>query len=92
MRTTYKVTIEQDSNEKAKQELETKNASIMESDLVNVIDKSNVGRPKVLTGVYKPISARLKIENYEHARKVGGRFGGMNAYINWLIEQDMKNK
>ena len=61
-----------------------------ESELIQVIDKSRVGRPKVLEGVYKPISARLKMENYEHARKVGGRFGGMNAYINYLIEQDIK--
>ncbi len=60
------------------------------SELINVIDKSNVGRPKILEGVYKPISARLKMENYEHARNVGGKYGGMNAYINWLIEQDMK--
>lgn len=63
-----------------------------ETKLIEVIDKSNVGRPKVLTGVYKPISARLKMENYEHARVVGGRFGGMNAYINWLIEEDMKRQ
>ncbi len=63
-----------------------------ESELIQVIDKSRVGRPKVLEGIYKPISARLKMENYEHARKVGGRFGGMNAYINYLIEQDMKNR
>ena len=59
--------------------------------LINVINKSNVGRPKILEGVYKPISARLKMENYEHARLVGGKYGGMNAYLNWLIEQDMKN-
>ena len=58
--------------------------------IIKVIDKSNVGRPKVLQGVYKPISARLKLENYEHARLVGGRYGGMNGYINYLIEQDMK--
>lgn len=62
----------------------------LSGELINVIDKSHVGRPKVLEGVYKPISARLKIENYEYARKVGGRFGGMNAYINYLIEQDIR--
>lgn len=65
-------------------------AEIKETPLINVIDKSRVGRPKVLEGVYKPISARLKQENYEHARIVGGKYGGMNAYLNWLIEQDMK--
>ncbi len=61
-----------------------------ESIIINVIDKSNVGRPKILQGVYKPISARLKMENYEHAKLVGGRYGGMNGYINYLIEQDIK--
>lgn len=60
------------------------------TELVNVIDKSNVGRPKILQGVYKPISARLKMENYEYARLVGGKYGGMNGYINWLIEEDRK--
>lgn len=64
--------------------------AIEEPKLVSVIDKAGVGRPKVLEGVYKPISARLKMENYEHARLVGGKYGGMNAYINWLIEQDIK--
>ena len=62
------------------------------TELINVIDKSKVGRPKLYDGVYKPISARLKMENYEYARNVGGRFGGMNAYINYLIEQDRKRK
>ncbi len=75
--------------EPPKSEFKTSDIS---SDLITVIDKSNVGRPKILQGVYKPISARLKMENYEHARKVGGRFGGMNAYINYLIEQDRKRK
>lgn len=60
--------------------------------LVNVIDKSNVGRPKVLTGVYKPISTRLKVENYEYARKIGGIYGGLTGYLNWLIEEDKKNR
>jgi hypothetical protein len=59
--------------------------------LINVIDKSKVGRPKTLQGEYKPISARLKMENYEYARIVGGKYGGMNAYLNYLVEQDMKN-
>ncbi len=60
------------------------------NNLINVIDKSKVGRPKILEGEYKPISARLKIECYTHARLVGGKYGGMNGYINYLIEQDMK--
>ena len=60
------------------------------SNLIEVIDKSHMGRPKVYQGEYKTISGRLKKENYEHARMVGGRFGGMNAYINWLIELDNK--
>ena len=62
------------------------------SPLISVIDKSRVGRPKALEGEYKPISARLKMENYEHARLEGGKYGGMNAYINYLIEQDRLNK
>ena len=60
------------------------------SDLINVIDKSHVGRPKTLKGTYKPISARLKMENYVFARNEGGKYGGMNAYINYLIEKDIK--
>lgn len=60
--------------------------------LVNVMDKSNVGRPKVLTGVYKPISTRLKVENYEYARKIGGIYGGLTGYLNWLIEEDKKRR
>ena len=62
------------------------------SDLINVIDKSHVGRPKTLKGTYKPISARLKMENYVFARNEGGKYGGMNAYINYLIEKDLKRK
>lgn len=62
------------------------------SDLINVIDKSHVGRPKTLKGTYKPISARLKMENYVFARNEGGKYGGMNAYINYLIEKDLKKK
>lgn len=62
------------------------------SDLINVIDKSHVGRPKTLKGTYKPISARLKMENYVFARNEGGKYGGMNAYINYLIEKDIKRK
>ena len=60
------------------------------SDLINVIDKSHVGRPKTLKGTYKPISARLIMENYVFARNEGGKYGGMNAYINYLIEKDIK--
>ena len=62
----------------------------LSGELIEVIDRSRAGRPKILEGVYKPISARLKLENYEFARKSGGKYGGMNAYINYLIEQDMK--
>ena len=63
------------------------------SRLINVIDKSNLGRPKAWQpGTYKDISARLKIENYEHARIVGGVYGGVTAYINWLIEEDIRRK
>ena len=61
------------------------------AELIDVIDKSNVGRPKLYDGVYKPISARLKMENYEYARIAGGKYGGMNAFINWLIEEHKKN-
>ena len=68
------------------QELPPKN------DFINVIDKSHVGRPKTLVGTYKAISARLKMENYVFARKEGAMYGGMNAYINYLIEKDLKRK
>lgn len=50
--------------------------------------KKKAGRPKTLEGEYKPISARLKIENYNYAKEVGGRYGGINGYLNYLIEQD----
>lgn len=70
---------------KPKKEKEKKESSV----LVNVTDKSKVGRPKQ-EGEYKNVSARLKLENYEHARLVGGKYGGVTAYINYLIEQDMK--
>ena len=59
--------------------------------LVDVMDKSNVGRPKTW-GAYKNISARLKMENYEFARSVSGIYGGMIGYINWLIEEDRKRR
>ena len=62
------------------------------TDFINVIDKSHVGRPKTLIGTYKAISARLKMENYVFARKEGAMYGGMNAYINYLIEKDLKRK
>ena len=62
------------------------------TDFINVIDKSHVGRPKTLVGTYKAISARLKRENYVFARKEGAMYGGMNAYINYLIEKDLKRK
>ena len=62
------------------------------TDFINVIDKSHVGRPKTLVGTYKAISARLKMENYVFARKEGAMYGGMNAYINYLIEKDLKRK
>lgn len=84
----------EDDNNKTISTLPAKEINVIQptytTELVNVIDKSNVGRPKVLQGVYKPISARLKMENYEYARLVGGKYGGMNGYINWLIEEDMK--
>lgn len=62
---------------------------VTNSPLIEVTDKSRVGRPKGAEG--KNISAKLKIENYNHARIVGGKYGGMTAYINYLIEQD-RNK
>lgn len=68
------------------QELPTK------TDFIKVIDKSHVGRPKKLEGTYKAISARLKMENYIFAKNEGWRYGGMNAYINYLIEKDQKRK
>ena len=60
----------------------------VQSPLIEVTDKSRVGRPK--EGESQKISAKLKIENYYHARLVGGKYGGMTAYINYLIEQDRK--
>lgn len=62
------------------------------TDFISVIDKSHVGRPKKLEGTYKAISARLKMENYIFAKNEGWRYGGMNAYINYLIEKDQKRK
>lgn len=62
------------------------------TDFIKVIDKSHVGRPKKLEGTYKAISARLKMENYIFAKNEGWRYGGMNAYINYLIEKDQKRK
>ena len=62
------------------------------TEFINVIDKSHVGRPKKLEGTYKAISARLKMENYIFAKNEGWRYGGMNAYINYLIEKDQKRK
>ena len=62
------------------------------TDFINVIDKSHVGRPKTLVGTYKAISARLKMENYVFARKEGAMYGGMNAYINYLIERSKEKK
>ncbi len=85
MKSTYKVTVESEEPIKSNPIINT------DTTLVNVIDKSNVGRPKEYDGVYKKISARLKMENYEYARIVGGRYGGMNAFINWLIEEHKKN-
>lgn len=58
--------------------------------LVNVMDKSRVGRPK-REGYYQKISLNLKAENLIYAKAVGGKFGGVTGYINYLIEQDMKN-
>ena len=60
--------------------------------LVQVVDKSNMGRPKVLTGVYKPISTRLKLENLEYAKKISGIYGGLTGFLNWLIEEDKKRR
>lgn len=61
-----------------------------ESPLIDVIDKSKVGRPK--EGETKKILVSLKIDNYYHARLVGGKYGGMTAYVNYLIEQDRKKE
>ena len=58
--------------------------------LVNVMDKSRVGRPK-REGYYQKISLNLKAENLIYAKSVGGKYGGVTGYINYLIEQDMKN-
>lgn len=63
-------------------------APVTSSPLVEVTDKSRVGRPS--QGESKNLSVKLKIENYYHARLVGGKYGGMTAYINYLIEQDRK--
>lgn len=60
--------------------------------LVQVVDKSKMGRPKVLTGEYKPISTRLKLENLEYAKKISGIYGGLTGYLNWLIEEDKKRR
>ncbi|WP_044916641.1 hypothetical protein [Butyrivibrio sp. WCE2006] len=57
--------------------------------LINVMDKSRVGRPK-REGYYHKISLNLKAENLMYAKSVGGKYGGVTGYINYLIEQDMK--
>lgn len=58
--------------------------------LINVTDKSAVGRPK-RPGVYKMASIKLKEENYIYGKAIGGVYGGLTGYINYLIEQDRKN-
>lgn len=64
--------------------------NVTESPLIDVIDKSKVGRPK--EGESKKILVNLKIDNYYHARLIGGKYGGMTAYVNYLIEQDRKKE
>lgn len=59
--------------------------------LINVTDKSKVGRPKVYEDS-KVISVRLKMSNYEQVRILGGLYGGYTGYINYLIEQDIKQR
>lgn len=98
MKKTYKIVVETDQNEiKADLSGQRTTTSIdnntRRSQLIDVIDKSMMGRPKAWQpGTFKDISARLKIENYEHARIVGGMYGGITAYINWLIEQGINGK
>ena len=60
--------------------------------LIDVTDKSKVGRPKVYQEESKVISVRLKMSNYEQARTIGGLYGGYTGYINYLIEQDLKQR
>lgn len=60
--------------------------------LIDVTDKSKVGRPKVYKEETKVISVKLKMSNYEQARTVGGLYGGYTGYINYLIEQDIKQR
>lgn len=106
MKNTFKVTVESDENINTNSISNTNvpkensdNAVVLvkgsnpvySTKLINVIDKSAVGRPKVSNDVYKSISTRLKVENYEYARIVGGKYGGITAYLNYLIEQDRKN-
>lgn len=82
MKNTFKVTIESNDS----------NQEFQHSQLIDVMDKSKVGRPKVHEEDTKLISVKLKISNYEHARTVGGVYGGYTGYINYLIEQDIRNR
>ena len=97
MKNVYKVIVESEDEKKISDPNIVKPCSNtvskvaqIESPLIEVTDKSRVGRPK--EGESQKISAKLKIENYYHARLVGGKYGGITAYINYLIEQDMKKE
>lgn len=52
---------------------------------------SNIGRPRH-EGEFKHVSIRLTVENYEEAVIEGAKFGGMTAFIGYLIEEYKKNK
>ena len=72
-------------------EQETESGSSVESDsrqIIEVMPKGAIGRPKVYEEETKFISCRLKVSNYEYAKIHGGRFGGVTGYINYLIEKD----
>lgn len=53
-------------------------------------DTSGTGRPRK-EGEYKLVSLRLSIENYEEAIIEGAKFGGMTAFIGYLIDEYRKN-
>lgn len=58
------------------------------TELIDVMPKRNLGRPKTYEEETKFISCRLKVSNYEYAKINGGRYGGVTGYINYLIEKD----
>ena len=56
-------------------------------DDVEITPRKGVGRPKD-PGEFQHVSIRLTKENYKKARLESGKYGGMTAYINYLIQND----